>query len=222
VTDVLITPIEHLVLPQVSWDTFERLIDEKGKARLRVSYLDGQVEFMRTELGHHNLVQGIERLAFVAALERRVPIRSGGSATLKQPACRLCIEPDACFWIKTEATMRSSKQWIARTDPPPDLAIEVDVPYACLDRMRIFAALRVTEVWRFDGDRLEVHLLNASGRYRKQTRSTAFPWLPMNVLDRFVKKLGSADEVALIQEFIEWLRSNVVGKYSSEQKNGRR
>ena len=43
-------------------------------------------------------------------------------------------------------------------------------------------------------------------------------------LSAYVKKLDSADEIALLgKEFTEWLRSDVVGKKAhGERKNGRR
>jgi Uma2 family endonuclease len=141
-----------------------------------------------------------------------VPICSGGSTTLKDPKHRVALEPDDCFWIKHEARMRSKKRWNAQRNPPPDLAIEVDISGSVLDRLQIFAALKVPEVWRFDGEKLKVLGLAADGQYKERAKSLAFPALPMDGFACFVKKLGSADEVSLIREFAEWLRTSVVAK----------
>src|SRR2546421_12578758 len=52
-----------------------------------------------------------------------------------------------------------------RTDPPPDLAIEVDVSHSSLDRLGIYAALGVPEVWRLDDDRLSFYVLGGQQTY---------------------------------------------------------
>ena len=51
--------------------------------------------------------------------------------------------------------------------PNPDLAIEVDVSPSKIDRPGIYAALRVAELWRFDGDHEQVIIerLGADGSY---------------------------------------------------------
>ena len=59
------------------------------------------------------------------------------------------LEPDDCFWIAHEAEVRGKTIIDLRTDPPPDLAIEVDISRSSLDRMGIYAKLRVPEVWRW-------------------------------------------------------------------------
>lgn len=211
-------PLEHIVLPNVSWKTFDRLIDEMGKVR----YQDGYLEFMKLGLGHNRCVRMIGHLIFMTAFETNTPMRSGGSTTLKHRSQQVCIEPDECFWFKHEREMRRQKQWDARRNPPPDLAVEVDVKGGALDRLDIYAKLKVPEVWRFDGTTFKVLVLGANGRYKERTKSLAFPALEMDGFVRFVKKLGSTEEVGLLQEFTEWVRSDAVTKKASgERKNGR-
>ena len=85
------------------------------------------------------------------------------------------------------------------------------------------AALGIPEIWRFDGETFKILVLANNGKYKERTRSLAFPTLPMDGFVRFVKRLDSVDEVSLIEEFTDWLRSDVVGKKpSGERKNGRR
>ena len=58
-------------------------------------------------------------------------------------------------------------------DPPPDLAIEVDNTNSSLNRMAIYGALGVPEVWRFDGEGLQVWLRQPDGTYQLSTTSSA-------------------------------------------------
>ena len=120
-------PLEHIVIPHISWDTFERILDEIGKARFRIGYLDGNLEMMKVNFEHNHVSQMIGRLIFIAAFELNTPLCSGGSTTLKEPRRKVGIEPDQCFWIKHEKHMRGKKEWNALKDPPPDLAVVIGI-----------------------------------------------------------------------------------------------
>jgi Uma2 family endonuclease len=216
-------PLEHMVLPNIRWETLGRILNDIGKKRLRIAYRNGHLELTTAELGHHSRSRWIGNLIFFAAFELKVPICSGGSTTLKDSKHRVALEPDDCFWVKHEARMRGKKRWNAQRNPPPDLAVEVDVSGTVLDRLEIYVALRVPEVWRFDGKKVKVLGLGVNGRYKERAKSLAFPTLPMDGFARFVKKLGSADEVSLIRQFRDWLRSDDFAKtVGGARKNRRR
>lgn len=220
---VLERPLERFVLPRITWETFERILDEIGERHFRVTYQKGRLEFMTISLEHDSYGRWLGRLIFFVALEMKMRIKTGGSTTLKEALLQVGLEPDECFWIKHEKEMRGKKQWDALADPPPDLAVEIDITTSWLNRLEIYAALKVPEVWRFDGESLRVFVLGVNGKYKERAKSVAFPSLPMDEFVRFVKKLDTAEEVSLIHEFTEWLRSSVVGKKAGrERKNGMR
>ena len=200
---------QHMVLSGISWRTFERILDDIGERHLRVAYDNGELEFMTLSFEHESYSRGIYRLIFLAALVLNIPIASGGSTTLKRSLRSKGLEADECFWIQNEAVMRGKKRWHSRHDPPPDLAVEIDITSSWLDRLGIYAAMGVPEIWRFDGKSLKLLILDAAGEYRKKKKSLAFPGLPMDGFSRFVRRLGSKDEIALGQEFTSWLRSEV-------------
>lgn len=213
----------HFVLPHITWDTFERILDEIGEARFRVTYLRGRLEFMTISLKHDHFGEWIGRLIFLVAFELELPLFSGGSTTLKSALKGVGLESDRCFWIKHEAQIRGKEKWNALTDPPPDLAVEIDITTSWLDRLEVYASLKVPEIWRFDGETLKVLILGANGKYKERAKSVTFPSLPMNEFTRFVKKIGNTEEMSAIREFTEWLRESVVVKKArSERKNGRR
>jgi Uma2 family endonuclease len=213
----------HMVLPHISWETYERILDEIGETHLRVTYQRGRIEFMTISFEHDHLGEWIGKLILFVAIELKYPLCSGGSTTLKLALEKVGLEPDRCYWIEHEPHMRDKKKWNATTDPPPDLAVEIDISSDWLDRLEIYATLKVPEVWRFDGETLRVLVLGSNGKYKERVRSRTFPSLPMDGFARFVKKLGSAEEISLIRQFTEWLRENVAAKKAtSERKNGRR
>jgi len=212
-----------MVLRNISWEAFERILDDVGETHHRVTYQDGDLEFMTISFEHEHFGEWMGKLLSFFSFVMKVRLCSGGSTTLKLALAKVGLEPDRCYWIKHEKSMRSKKKWDALADPPPDLAIEIDISSSWLDRLEIYAALKVPEVWRFDGEVLKVLILGANGKYKQRTKSVALPTLPMDGFVRFVKKLGSADELSLLEEFTEWVRTDVATKKAGgERKNGRR
>jgi Uma2 family endonuclease len=218
---VIEKPLEHIVLRDISWETYERILSEIGASHYRLTYDEGDLEIMTLSFGHEHVGSWLGRLIFFLALELRMPLCSGGATTLKQDLRKKGLEPDECFWIQHEAAMRTKKAWDPRTDPPPDLAVEIDISRSSLDRLGIYAALGVPEIWRSGGQTLQVFVLGSNGKYKEKAKSPTFPWLPLAEFARFIGSLGSADEVSLIQEFTEWVRRQVVPRKASA-KNGSR
>ena len=108
------------------------------------------------------------------------------------------LEPDECFWIKHGAEIRGKKKWNALTDPPPDLAVEIDITSSWLDRLEIYAALKVPEIWRFDGEILKVLILGSNGKYRERSRSAGLSDFAHGRFRPFCERLDSADELILV------------------------
>lgn len=213
-----------MLLSNISWETYERLLQEMGETHYRVTFDEGELEVMTLSLGHENWGEWIGHLILIVAMELDVALLSGGSTTLKKSLRRKGLEPDKCYWIKHEELMRGKKEWDALADPPPDLGVEVDVTSSSLDRMAIYAALQVPEVWRFDGEEFQVLILGPNGKYKEKSRSVTFPSLPLQDFAAFVKMLGSANEVSLLKQFTAWVRTAVLPKPdgSGAKKNGRK
>jgi Uma2 family endonuclease len=77
--------------------------------------------------------------------------------TWKRPDLERGLEADQCHYIRNEAIVRERDVLDLDVDPPPDLAIEVES--SSLDRLEIYAGVRILEVWRHDGQKLTIHRL---------------------------------------------------------------
>jgi Uma2 family endonuclease len=200
---------ERLVLYDVSWDFYERFLEEIGDRRLRLTYDDGTLEIMTVSKTHENWAELIARLIGLLSLELNIPICSAGSMTSKRKKVRKGLEPDKCYYIQHESMVRAREVDLER-DPPPDLALEVDISYRTVRRDRIYAALGVPELWRFDGQRLHFAHLSAKREYEPREASLAFPMLRAADLQRFLILDPSKDETTLMREFRDWVRATLV------------
>jgi Uma2 family endonuclease len=198
---------QRLVLTNVDWKTYTRLLrtfDERPS--LRLTYDRGTLEIMTLTYGHESWGYILGRMIAILTEELGLPIAGGGSTTFRRRKRRRGLEPDECYWIAHEAQVRGKLRIDLRTDPPPDLAIEVDVTRSSLDRLGIYAALGVPEVWRFDGQALTFHVLNAQGRLDVRTHSAGFPRVSSADVLRFLTLRGQTEENALLRQFRAWVR----------------
>ena len=89
------------------------------------------------------------------------------------------------------------------------MAIEVDITRSSLNRMGIYAALGVPEVWRFDGQILTTYQLSTNGKYEACEQSLAYPGLPLEMVAEFVRQASTVDDLTLGRSFRTWVRTEV-------------
>jgi Uma2 family endonuclease len=178
---------------------------------LRLTYDRGALELMTLALEHESLVRFFSLLILALTLELGLPLKGGGSTTFRRRRRRRGLEPDECFWIASEPLVRGKERIDLRRDPPPDLALEVDISYSTLDRLSIYAALRVPEVWRYDGQTIAFHILGLDGRYTVAAQSKAMPQVLSCDLGGLLSLRGTMDENAMFRHFQAWAKQRFGG-----------
>jgi Uma2 family endonuclease len=206
-------PGRCLQLSGVDWETYSRLLHAFAeRPGIRLTYDRGELEIMSPLLEHDDDGQFLADLVFVLTEELGLPLKRGGSTTLRRRRRRRGIEADACFWIANAHRMAGHRRLNLRSDPPPDLALEIDVTHSSLDRLSIYAALGVPEVWRLDGDTLTFHVLGAKGKYTSAAASRSFPPMtPADLLGFLQQARQAGDENAVIRQFRDWIRQRRAG-----------
>ena len=200
---------QFLRLSAIDWRTYTRLLyifaERPG---YRLTYDRGELEIMSPRLEHDDDDGRIlGDFVYDLTTELGLPLKRGGSTTLRRRLKQRGIEADECFWIASAHRMAGRRRLDLRRDPPPDLAIEVDVTHSSFDRFGIYAALKVPEVWRLDGDTLTFYILGADGTYTASERSRAFPQVaPADLLGFLQKARQAGDENVVMRQFRKWIR----------------
>jgi Uma2 family endonuclease len=174
---------------------------------VRLTYDRGVLEIMAPLYRHDNPTRFLYRIVEALTEEFNLPLASGGTTTLRRRRRRRGLEPDECFWIANESRIRGRRHINLRTDPPPDLAIEVDVTHSSLNRMAIYEQLAVPEVWRLDAQGLTFHIFQANGHYAPSATSRSFPQVSAADISRFLAMLGQQEENEILRQFRAWLRT---------------
>jgi Uma2 family endonuclease len=202
------TPGQVLRLSGIDWPTYTKLLRLFAeRPGIRLTYDRGELEIMSPLLEHDDDSQFLGDMVFALTEELGLPLKRGGSTTLRRRRRRRGVEADQCFWIANAARMAGRRRLNLRSDPPPDLAIEVDVTHSSLDRLSIYAALGVPEVWRLEGDVLTFYHLGTDGAYSAAAASRSFPLVTPADLMPFVQQARQAgDENAVIRQFRDWAR----------------
>jgi Uma2 family endonuclease len=196
-----------LRLSYVDWDTYTRLLRAFAeRPGIRLTYDRGELEIMSPLLEHDWDGRFLGRLIVVLTEELGLPIAGGGSVTMRRRRKKRGIEADECFWIANASRMAGRRRLDLRTDPPPDLALEVDVSRSSMNRLGIYAALGVPEVWRLDGDTLTFFVLD-NGQYQLAVASRSFPQVTAADLLPYLQQARQAgDHNAIVRQFRAWVR----------------
>jgi Uma2 family endonuclease len=194
-----------VLLTGIRWPTYAALLEDLGDRPIRLTYDRGSLEIMAPSFRPEGTAKWIGQLVEALAEELNVPYLSAGSTTFRREDLDRGLEPDECFYIANVDRVRGREDLDLTTDPPPDLVVEVDVTSSSIDRLGIYAAMEVPEVWRWRGAALVAYRLRPERTYESAAASLAFPTLPLDGLTGFIQQGIAQDQLSLKRAFRAWV-----------------
>jgi Uma2 family endonuclease len=172
-----VQPGQCLTLRDISWAEFEAILEELGEHRAaRVAYYQGVLE-IRMPLPEHEVTKElIGDMIKLVLDELDIDWEPYGSTTFKRSEMSAGVEPDTCFYIQNARQMIGKRRLDLSVDPPPDLAIEIDV--TSKTQLSAYVALRVPEIWCYADGKLKVFVLHQQ-EYIEVETSPIFGKLPV-------------------------------------------
>lgn len=165
---------QRFLLPgHYTWEEFEKLealtADAPG---LRITYLDGCVEFMTLGEQHEMIKSILAILLETYFFEMGINFIPVGSATRRAQQKGASFEPDESYYI-------------GEKKENPDLAIEINITSGSIDKLEKYKRFKIPEVWFWENNQLSVyHLSNEN--YEQIPQSKLLPELDINLLVRCV------------------------------------
>lgn len=199
---------QKLVLRDVNWQEFEQILEELGEKRTsRIAYANGILEIM-APLSEHEVNKRLTGNFIEILLEElNIEFYPLGSTTFKNELMQQGIEPDDCFYIENEAAIRGKDRLDLTIDPPPDLALEIDI--TSRTHLKIYQALGVPEVWRFEKGLLKIFILR-DNQYIEITESPHFPNFPLiEIIPQYLQKVKTQGRNQTMREFRAWVRDRI-------------
>lgn len=195
-----------LLLHNVSWEEYERVLDEFAQnSAYRIYYNDGILKIMSprsTQEYPKDVVLGLVR---VYADEFNIALDSYGSTTWRQRKKMKGAEADTSFYIKNASKVRGDKDFDLNLEIPPEIVVEIDTSNESWDKFEIYAAIKVEEIWRCDGVSFQLYKL-VQGKYEVIENSRSLPLISGKLLTEFLQISYEKNQTAMLKDFRERLR----------------
>ncbi len=193
-------PETRMVLENVAWETYIALADQRRGSVPRMTYDNGVLEMMSPKREHENIGRLIGRLVETYSELKDIEIISVASVTVKRSDLSKAFEADESYYVANAVQLLGKRELDFDVDPPPDLVIEVEMTSSAIKKMQLFAAMQVTEVWRHDGELLQMYQL-MEGNYQLIESSLQLPGLTSQKINETLAKRDTIGETKLIQGF---------------------
>ena len=172
INEIELAPGSAIRLQDVSWQAYVDLLHVLGESRsTRIAYSHNLLEIRMPGQLHETVNRVLSAVAMTLAEVLDLDFNNLGSTTLNRQDLVKGIEPDSCFYI------RSAQRGQGMATPislPPDLAIEVDIASSSQDKLEIYAAMGVAELWLYRLGQLTIQQLQLDGQYVEVDESTVF------------------------------------------------
>ena len=208
---VVVIADQRVILSNISWVTYEALLADHAQASVpHLNYDRGVLEIVSPLLEHDRRNDVVKLLVNVVAEELGLDVVGTGSTTFRRPDLERGFEVDSSFYIQNATRILDQRTIDLATDPPPDLVVEIDLTHSSLDKLPIFAAFGVPEVWRHQGDRIAILILRSTGNgYDPAPASAVFPLLTVDALSRWWDDGMTQPRPAFLRSLRAWLRNAI-------------
>lgn len=201
----------RIVLENIDWATYEALLGRLDGQHVRVTYDRGKLELMTKSSRHKRYKEfsGLFITDLVIELDDVPDVRPYGETTWRRAALDRGFESDQCYYCDpAKLAILEGRDPDRPDDPLPDLAVEIEISNSAVDKMGVYAAFGVSEVWRTDGETASFQQLGPDGAYRPGARSLFLPVTPDEWLQWMWDAEGSGVKAWMLR-FREWIRDEL-------------
>jgi Uma2 family endonuclease len=190
----------RMVLENIAWETYVALADQRRGSVPRLTFDCGVLELMSPKREHENIACLAGRIVETYSEVKNIDVISLASVTVKRSDLSKAFEADESYYVANAVRLLAKKELDFETDPPPDLVIEVELTSSAIRKMDLFAAMQVPEIWRHDGETLQMFQL-VEGSYQRMESSLQLPGLTSQRINGILALRDSVGETRLIQQF---------------------
>lgn len=204
---IKLPPGSEVTLRYQTWADYETMLDSRrdnAAIKIRFSALTQEISIMAPMAGHGRRIDILVDLVKALLSHQDRDWDSSHPLTLKRFQ-EAGAEPDACFYIQNWQALLGKERIDLATDPPPDLAIEVDL--TSLTSLDIYQTLKVPELWIYRQGALKLYVLEPAG-YQESLTSPTFPDVDVKtIFPNYIERAWSNGSSMALREFRNFLKS---------------
>jgi Uma2 family endonuclease len=180
------------------------LLEEVGDSATRLTFDRGLLEITVPSRHHERVKKFVGQIAETSLKILGIRYEPAGSATWRREDQLRGLEADECYHIQHAAQVKGKMELDLTRDPPPDLAIEVDLTSSSINKMEIYATLRIPELWWIEpnGQCQMLLLRDDDGTYQPSDRSVCLPMLTAVTVSHYLllhAQLGHSDAIRMFE-----------------------
>jgi Uma2 family endonuclease len=212
---------QRIAIRDVRWEIYDLLSDAVGeRQRVFLAYDGKDLEIMTKGRAHEDYREILLRFVIFLTSELRIRCRGAGETAWKRPEIARGLESDLCYFFTPEkraADAEALSRGLKGIEhyPNPDMAIEIDLSVPEIDRPGIYAALKVTELWRFDGVDFIIENLQPDGTYQPVEMSLFLPVRGEEIRRWVIDEDFAKDELAWEQRLRAWARAELMPRQNA-------
>ncbi len=198
----------RILLNDISWTDYENFLgDFEQRPGWRLAFDEGRLEIEPSSFLKASFSVSFHNFIRAYCDEMDIELEGRRSATFRSEILEKGVEPDECYYIQS-AKKVAGKMLPTNAFPVPDIAVEVDITTESLDKFPIYAALKVAELWIFNGKDLSFYELEGE-KYHQITHSRALPELSADDLVKFLEISRKKGQTAALKSFRAWLGKKI-------------
>jgi hypothetical protein len=158
-------------------------------SRLKITYLDGFIEFMTLGERHEKIKTILGFLIEFYLVQKQIEFTPAGSATRESEIKGASFEPDESYYI-------------GQQKEHPDLAIEINITSGSIAKLERYKRFQIREVWFWENEEIAIyHLREADNpetiHYEKINQSEILPELDFALLTRCLLMSSSLEAMTV-------------------------
>ena len=192
---------QRALLQSIQWSTYLQLAEESDRSGGLLTYDQGTLEIMTPSMPHESYGSLLARMIEVFTLIRNIDVRTVASTTFNRIDLLRGFEADESYYIQNAPLVQGVREVDLSIHPPPDLVVEIEITKSAIDKLALFAAMGVPEVWRFNGSQLWMGSQIGVG-YISIIESGVLPGFPTDLAKEILALQYQLSETELIRRFM--------------------
>lgn len=204
-----LSPGSEVILYHQTWEDYEQLLKIRQEQTFPKIYFNAKTKvilLMSPLPGHGKRIDTLRDLVKILLRDQNKDWDCFDPITLKKIELA-GVEPDTCFYINNYQAILGKDRIDLTVDPPPDLAIEVEL--TSTTKAEDYLPIAIPELWIYRRGELLIYRLEGE-QYQNSQEGLIFNNIDVkNILPKYVELAwNNGSSVALRQFEQDWLNEN--------------